>query len=205
LADALELSRFLGAKRVCGSIVQTSTIGASDRESPEIAVGPRSNPPALQPLSFTEKTKVTRAKYQRVIEHLAALGVFLQVLHQTAYMPAYRKLWGLSVEELEALGYPEGMPASLGMIELWETSCIDELFWGQTTVLRMFFALKQHALLNHYSLDFEKWIRSGATSRRAPRTIATAISQCWYPRRVQSKKSSQSPRRATAFAMRRSV
>jgi len=102
---------------------------------------------------------VPHDEYQRVIEHLAALDAFLQVLHQTASLPADGNAWGLSAEELEALGYPEGMPSSLGMIDFWETSTIDQLAWGQVMVPELFFGVKQQALLNHYSLEFEKMDR----------------------------------------------
>ena len=44
---------------------------------------------------------------------------------------------------------------ALGMIEFWETSCIDALSWGQGALSELFFVLKHHTL-NHYSLDFEK-------------------------------------------------
>src|SRR5262249_4195378 len=55
------------------------------------------------------------------------------------------KLWGVSPEHLRAVGHPEGQPAALGMIEFWATSIIDELMSCQLTVVKLFFALKQHA------------------------------------------------------------
>jgi hypothetical protein len=71
-------------------------------------------------------------------------------------MPADENSLGLTAEWLEAFGYPEGIPASLGMIDFWETSCIDELMWGQTTAVALFFARKQHCLLSGYALDLGK-------------------------------------------------
>jgi hypothetical protein len=95
-------------------------------------------------------------EYQRTIEDLAVLGTCLQVLHHTAYLPAAKHAWGLTTEYLETIGRPEGIPASLGMIDFWETSNIDDLMWCQLTVVQVFYAMKHHVLFDASALDLER-------------------------------------------------
>src|SRR5215831_17828025 len=61
----------------------------------------------VQETDESPSTSISCAEYQQVIEHLAVLGNFLQVLHHTSYrLIDDGGLWGLSANELQGLGYP---------------------------------------------------------------------------------------------------
>jgi hypothetical protein len=147
VSDAREIDRLIAAKatRDCVVAVAHDLVMAIERVQADEVI------PTVR-----DAESPPRNEYQQAIEHLAALGTFLQVLHHTAFIPADGSVWRLPPEECAKLGYLEGMPAALGMIEFWATSCIDELMSGQVAVLRLFFLLKQHALSGGCVFDLER-------------------------------------------------
>jgi hypothetical protein len=163
VADAQEIGDLIEAKATRDCIVATGYhLVAAVKRVQEIAGHGRADEVPLHQAGDEKRAaSASHPEYQQVAEHLAALGVFLQVLHQTSFMPAAENAWGLTAEELEADGYPpEGQPASFSMIDFWETSTIDELNWCQLTVVHLFYAISQHALSGGGALDLEKMDRA---------------------------------------------
>jgi hypothetical protein len=147
--DVLEIDQLIEAKPPCDCIVLTAQhllVKVQELLSPDSVT---KKPPRPE----TNLTSAAGARYQQVCEHLAALNVYVHLLAQTAYMPAYGNLWGLSGEWLEALGYPVGMSESFGILG---TSATDEIGWGQEVVPALFYVVKQHCLLARCVLDYAR-------------------------------------------------
>jgi hypothetical protein len=160
--DAREIGELIEAKATRDCILATtdSLVETIGRVQEIVGHGCAGEVTLHQGSDEKPAASASHPEYQQVAEHLAALGVFLQVLHQTAYMPAAENAWGLTAECLEVLGFPpEGEPASLYMIDFWETSTLDELMWCQLTVVDLFYAISQHALSGGGSLDLKKMDR----------------------------------------------
>jgi len=73
--------------------------------------------------------------YQVVIEHIAALGVYLEVLEQAADVPARDDAWGRQAR--------------------------NDIGWARAVLLALLYGVKTHCLLSRYFLDYEKM--DGAT------------------------------------------